>query len=130
MLGGLELMHNFVMPPFSGTDAERSALAAYLSTIQPIAANAVAATDGKTIFEQNCSMCHQVSAKDLLFQNLPHDPKAASDALKDLTGLFPLMPDLKFTDQQRAALVQWINTQRSGTLRSAQATGSATQGGN
>ena len=35
------------------------------------------------------------------------------------------MPDLKLTDQQRAALVQWVNTQRS-----AMGNGNATQGGN
>jgi mono/diheme cytochrome c family protein len=130
MLGGLEFMHNNVMPPFSGTDAERGALAAYLSSLQPIAANAVAATDGKTLFEQNCGMCHQVSGADPLFKNLPQDPNAAGDALKDLTGLFPLMPDLKFSDQQRAALVHWINTQRTGTQRSVNGTGAAAQGGN
>ena len=32
MLTGLDLMHNGVMPPFAGTDAERAALAAFLST--------------------------------------------------------------------------------------------------
>jgi mono/diheme cytochrome c family protein len=126
MLGGLEFMHNNVMPQFAGTDAERGALAAYLTTIEPISvASAAAATDGKTIFEQNCSMCHQVRATDPLFKNLPQDPNAASDALKDLTGLFPLMPDLKLSDQQRPALVQWLNTQRS-----AMGTGAAAQGGN
>ena len=36
MLGGLEFMHNGVMPPFAGTDAERAALAAYLSTVEPV----------------------------------------------------------------------------------------------
>jgi mono/diheme cytochrome c family protein len=119
-------MHNNVMPQFAGTDAERGALAAYLTTIEPISvASAAAATDGKTIFEQNCSMCHQVRATDPLFKNLPQDPNAASDALKDLTGLFPLMPDLKLSDQQRPALVQWLNTQRS-----AMGTGAAAQGGN
>jgi mono/diheme cytochrome c family protein len=117
MLGGLEFMHNSVMPPFAGTDVERGALAAYLSTIEPISANAaVAATDGKTIFEQNCSMCHRVSGADPLFKKLPQDPDTEREALKDLTGLFPLMPDLKLSDQQRTALVQWINTQRS-TMR-------------
>ena len=40
MLGGLEFMHNSVMPPFAGTDAERAALAAYLSSVQPVSADA------------------------------------------------------------------------------------------
>ncbi|MGB7546302.1 MAG: c-type cytochrome [Terracidiphilus sp.] len=126
MLGGLEFMHNGVMPPFAGTDAERGALAAYLTTIQPISGTqAASATDGRTVFEQNCVMCHRVRAADPLFKNLPQDPSAASDALKDLTSLFPLMPDLKLPDPQRTALVRWVNTQRS-----AMGTGAATQGGN
>ena len=33
MLGAIEFMHNGVMPPFAGTDAERAALAAYLTTV-------------------------------------------------------------------------------------------------
>lgn len=33
--------------------------------------------------------------------------------MKDLTGLFPLMPDLKLSDQQRMALAQWVNAQRA-----------------
>ena len=35
------------------------------------------------------------------------------------------MPDLKLTDQERTALVQWVNSQRS-----AETTGTAKQGGN
>jgi mono/diheme cytochrome c family protein len=126
MLGGLEFMHNGAMPPFAGTDAERGALAAYVSSIGPVSAqSAAAATDGKTIFEQNCSMCHRVEASDSLFQKLAADPAAASESLKDLTSLFPLMPDLKLSDGQRSALVTWINAQRG-----AGGLAKAAQGGN
>ncbi len=125
MIGGLEFMHNSVMPPFAGTDSERAALAAYLGSIHPISANAPVATDGQTIFEQNCSMCHQVNSSDKLFTNLPQDPNAASEAMKDLTSLFPLMPDLKLSDQQRMALAQWVNAQRA-----AKGIAVAPQGGN
>ncbi len=114
MLGGLEFMHNGAMPAFAGTDAEQGALAAYLSSIQPVSATAAyAAKDGRTIFEQDCAMCHRVSAADLLFKNLDKNPAVAADSLKDLTTLFPLMPHLTIGEQQRVALVQWINTQRS-----------------
>jgi len=125
MLGGLEFMHNGVMPPFAGTDAERAALAAYVSSIHPVSPTAAVATDGETVYAQNCSMCHQINATDKLFKNLPKDPNAASDAMKDLTSLFPLMPDLKLTDQQRMALAQWINAQRA-----AKGIAVAAQGGN
>ena len=126
MLGGLAFMHNGAMPGFAGTDAEQSALAAYLNSFAPISAAAsAAAKDGKTVFEQNCSMCHRVSAADPLFKNLDKDPKTASNSLADLTSLFPLMPDLKLSDEQRTALVAWINSQRN-----AKGYANATQGGN
>lgn len=124
MLGGLEFMHNGVMPPFAGTDAERGALAAYLSTLHPIAEGASAPGDGQAVFEQNCGMCHRVSANDSLFKKLPSDAAAADAALKDLTSLFPLMPDLKLSDRERTMLVQWVNTRRS-----AMGMSGATQGG-
>jgi len=125
MLTGLDMMHKGVMPPFAGTDAERTALAAYLSTLHPVSAEATAAaTDGQTIFEQNCSMCHRVSPSDTLFSNLAQDPKTATEALADLTSLFPLMPDLKLPERQRSALVEWVNTQRT-----ARGFGNAAKGG-
>ena len=125
MIGDLQLMHNGVMPPFAGTDAEKGALAAYLSSIAPISADRPAVTDGKIVFQQNCGMCHEGVTRDVLINGLPHDLKAEREALKDLPGLFPLMPNLKLSDQERTALVQWVNSQRS-----AEATGTAKQGGN
>jgi hypothetical protein len=68
-------------------------------------------------------MCHRVTAEDHLFSNLPRDPQAAADSLKDLTSLFPVMPDLKLSENERRALVQWVNTQRP-------APAAATKGGN
>ena len=112
MLGGLFLMHNGAMPAFVGTDSEQGALATYLASLQPIKAGAPGPADGKTIYEENCGMCHQVRATDHLFANLPRDPKTAADALTSLPSLFPLMPDLKLSDGERQALVQWVNTQR------------------
>lgn len=125
MLGGLYLMHNGVMPPFAGTDAERDALAAYLGTLQPGKPATAGPANGKAVYEQNCGMCHQVRHDDHLFANLPRDPQTAADALKDLPGLFPVMPDLKLPEEERRALVQWVNTQRP-----AQTAGPAAQGGN
>jgi mono/diheme cytochrome c family protein len=112
MLTGLDLMHNGVMPPFAGTDPEREALAAFLATLQPVTANSVATVDGKTVFERNCSMCHRVRREDALFARLPNDARAASEGLGDLPNLFPLMPDLKLSEEERIALVQWVYTQR------------------
>ncbi len=124
MLGGLDLMHNGVMPPFAGTDAERGALAAYLHAIAPISPGASPPQDGKMVFERNCSMCHQDKPTDPLFLNLPKDPQAAAQALQSLPSLFPIMPDLQLNDRERATLVQWVNTQRGAQ------TIAALQGGN
>jgi mono/diheme cytochrome c family protein len=111
MMGGLGFMHSGVMPGFAGTDAERDALAAYVSSIAPKAIASTGPVDGRAVYEQNCGMCHQQKADDHLFSNLPKDEKAAVDGLKDLTSLFPLMPDLKLSQDERSALVKWINEQ-------------------
>jgi mono/diheme cytochrome c family protein len=108
MLGSLNLMHNGVMPPFAGTEAERDALAAFLGSLQPISPGP-AAIDGRTVFLRNCSMCHEEQIQDPLFANLPKDPNVASAALENLPSSFPLMPELRLSDQERRALVDWIN---------------------
>ena len=114
MLSGIEQMHNGVMPPFAGTDAERGALAAYLSTLAPISpASAVAITNGPAVFEQNCAMCHPPRTRLALLKGMPQDTAAAAKALKDLTGLMAAMPDLKLSDPQRVALAQWLHEQRA-----------------
>ena len=125
MIGDLQLMHNGIMPPFAGNDAERAALAAFLNSIEPIPADRPAVTDGKIVFQQNCGMCHEGATRDILINGLPHDPNAEREALKNLPGLFPLMPNLKLTDGERNALAQWVSLQRS-----AEATSAAQHGGN
>jgi len=125
MVGSLDVMHNGVMPPFAGTDAEREALAVFLATLEPAPANANGTVDGKTVFERDCSMCHRLKSSDALFARLPADPKVATEALKDLPNLFIRMPDLKLSEEERAALVQWVNTRRN-----AFAISSTMEGGN
>ncbi len=126
MLATLDVMHNGAMPPFAGTDSERAALAAFLASIQPVAPSPPsAAANGRTVFERNCSMCHQLRADDALFARLPKDPSEASNALRDLPNLFIRMPDLKLSDEERTALVDWVNTERR-----MQTNGMAVPGGN
>jgi mono/diheme cytochrome c family protein len=112
MLGSLDLLHNGVMPPFAGTDAERDALAAFLNAIEPKGASAVEALNGRTVFERNCATCHQARPDNSLFTGLPKDSLVASNALKDLPSLYFRMPNLRLSEPERAALVQWVNTQR------------------
>jgi mono/diheme cytochrome c family protein len=113
MLGSLDVFHNGVMPPFAGNDAERDALAAFLNRIEPQAAGGPSAVNGQTVFERNCAMCHQARPDDPLFSGLPKDALAADNALKDLPGLYMRMPNLVLSDPERAALLQWVDTQRS-----------------
>jgi len=97
-----------VMPPFAGTEAERNALSAYLATLYPAGPRP---SDGQRLFEQNCSVCHESAPTDPAITALRSlDPEKASESLKDLPALFVRMPDLKLSDQQRSALVQWIRT--------------------
>ena len=112
MLGVLFMMHNNVMPQFAGTDAELNALSAYLGSLQPMHPPPDLHPDGRKVFEQNCSMCHQVRPDDHLFTDMPKDPQTAIAALSSLPAMFPIMPDLKMSEDERHALVQWVNTQR------------------
>jgi mono/diheme cytochrome c family protein len=112
MLGVLDLMHNGVMPPFAGTEAERTALADYLNSLRPESAVAAAPENGHAVFERNCGVCHLTRPSDPLFALLPKDPAAAAGAIKVLPNLFPMMPDLKLSAPERAALVEWVNAQR------------------
>ncbi|MEJ2006858.1 MAG: cytochrome c [Acidobacteriota bacterium] len=112
MLGVLYLMHNNVMPPFAGNNAEQAALAAFLYSLEPTRAREAGPPDGHTVFVHNCAMCHEPRKNDYLFKYLPKDPATAIKALEHLPNLFPLMPDLKLSAAERTALVQWVNTRR------------------
>ena len=109
MLGSLDLMHNGVMPPFAGSDAERAALGSYLATLYRAGAPP---SDGQHLFEENCSVCHEASLGDSAVAAIRGmDSQKASDSLTNLPDLFVRMPDLKLSEPQRIALVQWIKAQ-------------------
>ena len=69
--------------------------------------------NGGLVYDQNCVMCHLPSAAGDSFKTLPRDPEAAVKALKNLTTLSFIMPDLKLSEAERIALVQWINAHRA-----------------
>jgi len=117
MLGSLDVMHNSVMPPFAGTDQERKDLSGYLATLYPASPTPL---EGARLFHQNCAVCHRSGADDPAITTIRSmDPDSASEMLKSLPALFTRMPDLKLSEQQRSALVQWIRTQiaEAGTPR-------------
>ena len=123
MLGGLDAMHNGVMPPFAGTDADAKLSQRTSAALSPSLLAHHLPPTVKTVYERNCIMCHQVKPTDQLFTNLAKDPKTAVDALKDLPSLFPLMPDLKLSELERTQLVEYINQNRAAILASAPAQG-------
>jgi mono/diheme cytochrome c family protein len=112
MLASLDLMHNGVMPPFAGADVERSALSAYLATLYQAGAPP---SDGQHLFEQNCAVCHELGPGDSAISTIRAlDSQTASETLASLPAVFPRMPDLKLSEQQRTTLVQWIKAQFPG----------------
>ncbi|MDZ7292007.1 MAG: c-type cytochrome [candidate division KSB1 bacterium] len=110
MLGSLDVMHNGVMPPFAGTEAEKSALAAYLATLHPVTKAPEVTMSGAVIFQKNCAMCHRADPKDLVFTQLQQmDQETIVTMLEDLTLLNPRMPNLKLTEGERVALAKWLH---------------------
>ena len=108
MLGGLDLMHNGVMPPFTGTAAERKALTAFVASVAPVPSPLQAAEGGAAVFNRLCANCHQEQPQESLFTRLRDmDRQTAEDALGDLPGIFIRMPNLQLSANERAALVAW-----------------------
>jgi mono/diheme cytochrome c family protein len=112
MLGSLDLMHNGVMPPFTGHRSELNALAAFLMNIHSRPTEADVSLDGLTVFNRYCAPCHQVESRDALFTRLQTmEPVSADKALQDLKAMFIRMPGVRLNQQERTALIQWIREQ-------------------
>jgi mono/diheme cytochrome c family protein len=100
------------MPPFTGTDGERRALAAYLAVLggadrAGIAGAAAAGSAGERLFDEHCSMCHAADAE------FPFDPKGRhADAFFELLGQLPLlneaMPPFEGSEPERRALAEHL----------------------
>jgi mono/diheme cytochrome c family protein len=110
MIGRLEKMVNATMPPFVGTDAERTCLAAYLATLIPAGVSATGATiSGAAVYETHCSSCHVKEIKDPLFATLKlwPEPKIRY-MISKLDSLNENMPAFAGTEEERNALAKWI----------------------
>ncbi len=114
MLGSLDLMHNGVMPPFSGKDSERDALTAFLAGMR-MDRSGNGPVSQKPVFERYCAPCHQAKKQDSLFTRLQKmDPAEADAALQDLPAIFIRMPNLHLSQQERTSLIQWVRQQPAG----------------
>ncbi len=112
MLEGVDLMRNGVMPPFSGKDIERQALAAWLSEIASAPRDKREFTGGEQVFQSYCSSCHNYKPRDALFRRLKiHDRKQGISLLDSLPAIFVRMPDLNLSVQERGELIDWVKQQ-------------------
>ena len=115
-ISSLENMFNAVMPPFAGTDEERETLAAYLTTLAPVAPEDVEVTDidisGEVVFEANCADCHEYAASDTMFVSMgKYDFSEVSYLITRLDSLSEEMPPFEGSDAEREALARWIPVQ-------------------
>lgn len=109
MLGSLDLMHNSVMPPFTGTEAERRALTAYLTSLSPPTVASTASLSGEKVFNTYCGVCHQHRPGDAVFVKLKHlTAEQIQIALTRLNDLYSRMPPLTLSDNERQVLSKWI----------------------
>jgi len=115
-ISSLENMFNGVMPPFAGTTDEKEALAAYLATLAPVAPGEAEVSEeeisGETVFENNCSDCHDYAADDTMFTSMgKYDVSRISYLITRLDSLNEEMPPFEGTDAERETLAQWISEQ-------------------
>jgi mono/diheme cytochrome c family protein len=111
MLGSLNLMHNKVMPPFAGTDAEKQALTAFTAQLHPVSITTVK-MDGHQVYDTYCAACHQYRADNSIFVLYKEmDPESIAESLSNLPTMFDQMPNLKMTAAERQAFAEWIRRQ-------------------
>ncbi len=117
MLEGLDLMHNSVMPPFTGLPDEQEALAAYLADLAGTH-NKPVISSGKDVFHTYCNACHNYKPRDVLFRRLKRIEKEAGIAfLERLPRIFVRMPDLRLTEAERGMLMDWVKDQFNQTQK-------------
>jgi len=101
------------MPPFTGTEAEKQALAVYLARLggRPDAGieSAPRGAPGGAVFEDNCAICHG-EGSDWPIQGIVSGLDAAE--LYELIGVLPdmndMMPEFEGTEEERRALAEHL----------------------
>jgi mono/diheme cytochrome c family protein len=94
---------NEMMPPFTGEDGLRRALASHLATITGGGA-------GEALFEENCSMCHGAEGEWPIAKKPQRTPDEFYELLGRLPAVNELMQPFAGTDAQRRALASHLST--------------------
>ena len=112
MLAGLDLMNNYTMPPFVGTDEEREALAAFLVTLYTTEQKGVESESGMHVYKRYCISCHSYNADNSLFSGIKDlEEEEAIESVANLKDLVDEMPDLRLTENEQQMLVSWVREQ-------------------
>jgi mono/diheme cytochrome c family protein len=95
------------MPPFSGTDEEREALAKYLSSLAPIKKQDL--STGEAVFRKYCATCHMKNMDDPLFGAFEGSPaEEIAPYFQDLKELNEVMPALHLSEKESDLLARFI----------------------
>lgn len=99
------------MEPFGGTESERNQLADFLR-LPPAAPVTAAPADGAAVFDMHCSSCH--GADDLAEKTAGWNRALIYDNLGRLQELVPDMPPFTGSEQERAALADYLDGLKGG----------------
>lgn len=102
------------MPPFTGTDDDRQALATYLAGIggaspEQIRLAAAQADVGHRLFDENCAMCHGPDG-DVPFKAAHRSAEQLYELIGRLPSIDDAMPAFEGSDQERQAIADYIAT--------------------
>jgi len=105
----LETWRGRQMPPFAGTEAERTALAYYLALEGGASPESLAASSGaEQYFNDNCAVCHGPGA-DFPIPTFGRPADELYQLLGDLPSVNEMMPPFEGTDPERRALAEFLS---------------------
>jgi mono/diheme cytochrome c family protein len=103
---------NPAMPDYTGTPADKDAMAGYLFGLNNPGAAAPAKDQGATLYEDNCAACHSMDQIKPKMTGWSRDKIRA--ALDKLSALNPAMPDYIGTAAEKDALAEYMVKQTGG----------------
>ena len=110
----LETWRGRQMPPFTGTEAERHALAVYLAMLggqsaDQVRAEAASGNVGQQVFDANCAMCHGSDGEWPLSKRAARPAAEFYDLIGKLSAINEVMPPFEGSDEERRALAEHLS---------------------